>query len=196
MHHRSLLLVGLETMNMSWKPLANSNQSAQNSGKTTFTCAIDLVHLLNPCGLQSSSTWYCSRRLPCLQLSGILGMKMKPVFLTASNLFIKPSLWTLRTRSFYGEIFTCNSIQLRKLKVTHSALTAENPKSNSGLLHKVFNPLPSQIRRRREVPRRALIYLLSQRRDWHLSRKAIKELAEADTPLEVEQYQGLPSQSQ
>ena len=77
-----------------------------------------------------------------------------------------------------------------------SALTAENPKSNSGILHKVFKSLPSQVHRRREVPRRALIYLLSQRPDWHLPREVVQELAQADTPPEVEQHQGLPSESQ
>ena len=76
-----------------------------------------------------------------------------------------------------------------------SSLTVENPKSNSGLLYSIFNSLPSRVHRRREVPRRGLIYLLSQRLDWHLSQEAVTELAEAITPPEIEQYQGLPSES-
>lgn len=76
-----------------------------------------------------------------------------------------------------------------------SSLTAENPKSNSGLLYKIFKSLPSRVHRRREVPRRGLIYLLSQRLDWHLSQEVVKELAEANTPPEIERYQGLPSES-
>lgn len=77
----------------------------------------------------------------------------------------------------------------------HSSLTAENPKSNSGLIHRYLLSFPSQVRHRRETPRRGLIYLLSQRSDWHLSKDVVHELAEADTPPEVEQYQGLRSES-
>ncbi|KAK0516506.1 hypothetical protein JMJ35_001109 [Cladonia borealis] len=75
------------------------------------------------------------------------------------------------------------------------SLTAENPKSNSGLLYKALNCLPSQVQSRTELPRRALIYLLSRRPDWHLRREVVQELAKADAPPEIEQYQGLPSES-
>ena len=76
-----------------------------------------------------------------------------------------------------------------------SSLTAENPKSNSGLLEKALSCLPSQVDSRREVPGRALIYLLSHRPDWRLPWEVVQELAKAGTPPEIENYQGLPSES-
>ena len=85
--------------------------------------------------------------------------------------------------------------ELRRLKMIRSSLTAEIPNSNSGFLYRTFKSLPSRANRRREVPRRALMYLLSQRKDWHLPQNAVEELAEADAPSEIEQYQGLPSES-
>ena len=114
---------------------------------------------------------------------------------TGSKPFMKHSSDSLRTRSFYGEISICQNFGLRRLKWIRSSLTAENPKSNSGLLYNAMSCLPSQVHSRKEVPRRALIYLLSQRNDWHLSKDVVQELAEADTPAEIEQYQGLPSES-
>lgn len=81
------------------------------------------------------------------------------------------------------------------LKVIRSSLTAENWGINPGILYGFSNPFPSQIHDRTEIPRRALLYLLSQRPEWHLSQNAIKELAEAATPPEIEQYQNLPSES-
>ena len=79
--------------------------------------------------------------------------------------------------------------------MARSSLTAENPKSNSGLFYRYLLSSPSQVHHRREVPRRSLIYLLSQRGDWHLSKDLVQEFAEAENPPEIEQYQGLPSES-
>ena len=47
-------------------------------------------------------------------------------------------------------------------ELTHySCFTAENPELNVAIMYNVLKPLPSQIRDRLEVPRRALIYLLA-----------------------------------
>lgn len=43
----------------------------------------------------------------------------------------------------------------------YSCFTAENPKPNFAFIYNVLRPLPSQNQRRLEVPRAALIYLLS-----------------------------------
>lgn len=48
-------------------------------------------------------------------------------------------------------------------ELTHySCFTADNPKFNVAVMYNVLKPLPYQIQRRLEVPRGALIYLLSQ----------------------------------
>ena len=76
-----------------------------------------------------------------------------------------------------------------------SSLTTENWRIKPGILYGFSNPFPSQIHDRREIPRRALLYLLSQRAEWHLSQDVVKELAEAATPPETERYKNLPSES-
>ena len=81
---------------------------------------------------------------------------------------------------------------MKWLKVIRSSLTAEGWSIVPDPLYALMNPLPSQIRDRKETPRRALLYLLSQRAEWHLSQDVVKELAEAATPPEIEHY--LPSE--
>ena len=55
--------------------------------------------------------------------------------------------------------------------------TSENTKSNAAMMWEVLNPLPEHIQRRNEVPRKALIYVLSQTRKLHFEERVVHEIA-------------------
>ena len=59
-----------------------------------------------------------------------------------------------------------------------SLFTSENTKSNAAMMWEVLNPLPEHIQRRNEVPRKALIYVLSQTRKLHFEERVVHEIAQ------------------
>lgn len=76
-----------------------------------------------------------------------------------------------------------------------SCVTAENPKPNAGRTYTILKPLPSQVLCRVEVPRRALMYLLSQIPSWQVPHDIVTSIARAIEPRDHSISIELPSRS-
>ncbi|KAL2046149.1 hypothetical protein N7G274_001596 [Stereocaulon virgatum] len=74
--------------------------------------------------------------------------------------------------------------------------TAKNLQSKAATMYKFLKPLPAQVQRRKEIPRRSLIYLLSKRPTWNISDDIVTEIAQASNPLDFTFHAELPSRPQ
>lgn len=78
-----------------------------------------------------------------------------------------------------------------------SSFAAQSPKHKAANLENfvdfILKPFPTQVMRRNEVPRRALVYVLSQASAWPLSDKAVSSIAKAEMPGDFDVRLNLPT---
>ena len=110
------------------------------------------------------------------------------------------SVKNMLIRSSCGEYWVIARAIYKRTKAdwsSTSCFTAESPKHIAANLENfvdfILKPFPAQVLRRNEVPRRALVYVLSQASAWSLSDKAVSSIAKAEKPEDFDLRLNLPT---